>query len=57
MHNGRPKRRGETEKAWKIFQEIIAENFPNLMKYTDTFKKLNELRIEYTRRDSHWDAL
>lgn len=30
MHDGVPRRRRETESSDKIFEELVAKNFPNL---------------------------
>jgi hypothetical protein len=51
---------GEEGESRRIFKEIMGENIPNLMKYTNINIQEDvylELQVRGTPRDAHWDML
>lgn len=49
---------GEERKMQRLFEEIIAESFPNLIKDMNiTSKNLSKFQVGWTQRDPHQDII
>lgn len=52
MHNGSPIKRKERKEAERIFGEIMAKNFPNLMEKINLhILETQQIPVESTQRD------
>ena len=57
MHYRVPEGEGREKGAENIFEDIIAENFPNLEKETSKSRKHRESQTGLTQRGTHQDML